>query len=217
MAYLPLTAPWVDPAYSRVTAMQMTQYIPAQAFKVWHHIPRFLTQASPVFESSGILIRRLSSKSGTETANEDSSFLDANSRRIERDYGVSRAEQAELSRTAFRAMFNENTAGADSEALQCLRKGESSDWAACSDYAHCAQTLAARERSTDGRVTVRTYFAATDAMVGCRGQKYFEGCWRAPGMEEPIDFTSKTIDGTDHDTLVQSVEVWEEIFAMAHR
>ncbi|GIK01787.1 hypothetical protein Aspvir_005828 [Aspergillus viridinutans] len=62
------------------------------------------------------------------------------------------------------------------------------------------QTLAARERSAGGRVSVRTYFAAKDALVGGRGKK-------------AVDYVSTTVDGTDHDTLVQSVEVWEEIFS----
>jgi hypothetical protein len=74
------------------------------------------------------------------------------------------------------------------------------------------QTLAAREQSTGGRASVRTYFAAKDGLVGSRGQKYFEECWRAPGLE-PIDYVSTIVDGTDHDTLVQSAEVWEEIFS----
>ncbi|RHZ44038.1 uncharacterized protein CDV56_100037 [Aspergillus thermomutatus] len=205
-------APWVDPAKSRVTAMQMAQYVPTRAFAVWHHVPRFfVTQASPVLASSGALVRRMSSRSSSQAA-EDRSFLDANWRRVERDYGVPHAEQAELARLALRFMFEENTVGANSEALQCLRKGDGSSWGVCSDYARCVQTLAARERSMGGRVSVRTYFAAKDAMVGSRGQKYFEECWQAPGVEA-IDYVSTTVDGTDHDTLVQAVGVWEEIFS----
>ncbi|KAF4263221.1 hypothetical protein KXV89_000350 [Aspergillus fumigatus] len=198
-------APWVDLAHSRVTVMQMAQYVPTKAFAMWHLIPHFVvTQASPVLASSGAVVRRLSSQS-SEAA--DRSFLDANWRRVERDYGVPHAEQAELARLAFRFMYEEDTVGANSEALQCLRKGDGSSWGACSDYAHCVQALAAGERSTGGRVSVRTYFAAKDALVGSGGQKYFEECWRAPGLEG-IDYISTTIDGTDHDTLVQSVEIW---------
>lgn len=208
-----LIAPWVDPAHSRVTAMQMAQYVPAKAFTIWHHIPRFfVTQASPVLASSGALVRRMSPTSSNEAAENDL-FVNANWRRVERDYGVPHSEQAELARLALRFMYTENTVGANSEALQCLRKSDGSSWGACSDYARCAQTLAARERSTDSRVSVRTYFAAKDAMVGSRGQKYFEECWQAPGVEA-IEFVSTTVDGTDHDTLAQSVEVWEEIFSL---
>ncbi|KAJ5902160.1 hypothetical protein N7495_002688 [Penicillium taxi] len=184
--------PWVDPAHSQVTTWQMAKYIPAKAFALWHHIPRFVvTQAGPVFASSNVLINmtRNSSKEPSDQGN---------------------TEQAELSRLASRFMWDENTVGANSEALTCLRKGDS-DWAACSDYAQCAQTLATRE-SSGGSFKVRAYFAAKDAMIGGRGQRYFEQCWQAPGMDA-IDFASKTVDGTDHDSLVESMEVWEAILS----
>ncbi|RHZ62993.1 hypothetical protein CDV55_102910 [Aspergillus turcosus] len=207
-------APWVNPTHSHVTVMQLAQYVPTKAFTIWHLIPRFfVTQATPALAASGALVSRVSSRnsSSSSEAAKDHSFLDANWRRVERDYGVPHAEQAELARLAVRFMFKEDTVGANSEALQCLRKGDSS-WGVCEDYARCVQTLAARERSTGGRVSVRAYFAATDALVGSRGQKYFEECWRAPGLDG-IDYVSSTVDGTDHDTVVQSVEVWEEIFS----
>ncbi|KAF7131469.1 hypothetical protein CNMCM5793_004694 [Aspergillus hiratsukae] len=163
------SAPWVNPAHSHVTAMQMAQYIPTKAFAIWHLIPRFfVTQATPALVLSGALVSRVSSwSSGTSNseAAKDRSFLDANWRRVERDYGVPHAEQAELARLALCFM-----------------------------------------------VSVRTYFSATDALVGSRGQRYFEECWLAPGLDG-IDYVSCTVDGTAHDTVVQAVEVWEEIFS----
>lgn len=183
--------------------MQMAQYVPAKAFKFWHQIPRFfVTQAIPVLASSGALLPQMSSRNGEAT--EENS---------EADFGISRAEQAEIFRLAVPFMHYENTVGSNSEALQCLRKSDS-DWGVCSDYAQCAQTLAASEQSRDERVTLRAYFAATDALVGSRGQRYFEKCWQAPGVEA-INFVSTTVDKTDHDTVIQSVEVWAAIFASA--
>ncbi|KAJ5982091.1 hypothetical protein N7451_012191 [Penicillium sp. IBT 35674x] len=83
--------------------------------------------ASPVLASSGTLIRRISPRSSNEAA-EDLSFPDANWRRVERDYGVPHSEQAKLARLALRFMYAENTVGANSEALQCLRKSDGSSW-----------------------------------------------------------------------------------------
>ncbi|KAJ5122791.1 hypothetical protein N7448_003923 [Penicillium atrosanguineum] len=122
-------APWVDTANSHVTVMQMAQYIPTKAFTLWHHIPRFfVTQGAPMLATSGGLIRKLTSTSRTGEATEENHVsLDANGRSIEHDYGVLPAEQAELLRHALRFMYDENTVGANSEALQCLRKGDS-DW-----------------------------------------------------------------------------------------
>lgn len=161
--------------------------------------------------SSGALFGQMSSRS-SEATEENHLVRDANFRSVERDYGVSRVELAELFRLTVPFMYNENTVGANSEALQCLRKSNGSDWGVCSDYTQCAQMLAAREQSLGGRVSLRAYFASKDAMVGSRGQRYFEQCWQAPGVEA-IDFISTTVDKTDHDTLMQSVEVWAAIFA----
>lgn len=214
------TAPWVDLVHSRVTSLQIAKYLPNKAFNYWHLIPRFfVTQASPVLASSGAVMRRMSMSSGigTSQAEEDRTFLDENFRRIERDYGVPKKESEELSRLAVQFMFTESTVGANSEALQCLRKGDGGEWGICGDYTTYRNTLAALERQRDDndRATVRTYFSETDALVGSRGQKYFQECWNAPGVEG-VDFESKVIKGTDHDTVAQSVGVWEEIFSMVH-
>ncbi|KAL2821407.1 Alpha/Beta hydrolase protein [Aspergillus cavernicola] len=211
-------APWVDPAHSRVTAMQIAQYLPIKAFSMWHHIPRFfVTQASPVLASSGAVMRRVSSSraSTSQTGEEDRTFLDANWRRVERDYGVSREESAELTRLAVNSMFAENTVGANSEALQCLRKGDGADWGVYSDYGSCVRALGGSGQAglAGGGVISRTYFAAQDALVGSRGQRYFEEGWKAQGVQG-VEFFSRVIDGTDHDTVIQSVEVWEEILTL---
>ncbi|KAJ5157258.1 uncharacterized protein N7482_008358 [Penicillium canariense] len=202
-------APWVDPTYSRVKVMQIAQYVPTKAFAFWNKIPRFfVTQAAPVLSASGALVRHMSpsgSSDSHETA-EDLSFLNDNWRRVERDYGVPLLEQKELAHLAIRFMHTENTVGANSEAMQVLRKDGGSSWGVCSDYAECAQALAVN------RFTLRAYFAATDALVGKQGQKYFEECWQAAGIEA-IDFVSTTIEGSDHDTIAQSVEAWEDIFS----
>ncbi|KAL4910623.1 hypothetical protein BDW74DRAFT_141503 [Aspergillus multicolor] len=210
-------APWVDPAHSHVTSMQMAQYLPTKAFNLWHHIPRFfVTQASPMLASSGTMMRGISSVSlpGTNNntqAEEDKTFLEANWRRIERDYGVPKEESAELSRLAVDAMFKEETVGANDEAIICLRKGEAgSNWGACSDYRKCVKDLGETEQAAGRKLVVRAYFAEKDAMVGSKGQSYFEGCWRAEELQG-IDFQCRVVSGTDHDTVSQSVEVWEEI------
>ncbi|KAL5336979.1 Alpha/Beta hydrolase protein [Aspergillus crustosus] len=215
-----LLAPWVDPAHSRVVPMQLAQYVPTKAFAIWHQIPRFfVTQASPVFASSGALVRKMSMSSGLSGgASQDESdrtFLDANYRRIERDYGVPVKESAELSELAVQYMFSEETVGGNGEALQCLRKTKGSDWGACEDYAGCARTLGQQEREGGGRgsVKLRVYHAETDSMVGKKGQRYVDECWNLGEGYDGIEYTARMVKGTDHDTVSQAVEVWEEIFA----
>jgi hypothetical protein len=158
----------------------------------------------------------ISSSQSQEEA--DRSFLEANYARVERGYGVPAKDQKELSRLAVNYMFSENTVGANSEALQCLRKGEGREWGVVEDYDSSIKAFVqgererARDQGEQGQIRIRVYHAATDAMVGKRGQEYFEGCWRGAG--EGVDFESRRVEGTDHDTVSQAAEVWEEIFAL---
>lgn len=112
-----------------------------------------------MLSASGALIR-LMSPSGSGDSHEmaeDLSFLNDNWRRVERDYGIPLREQKELAQLAICFMHTENTVGANSEAMQVLRKDGGRSWGVCSDYAECAQALA-----TNG-FTLHAYFAATDA------------------------------------------------------
>ena len=131
-----LSAPWVDPAHSHNTSMQMLQYIPTKAFGLWHRIPRFfLLQAAPAFASSGAVVKKVTNAiSLNDTSSQDNSHQEKQRRHIEEVYGVSRDMQVELDNLMFKYMFEENTVGANSEALQCLRKEPYNTWGKCEDY-----------------------------------------------------------------------------------
>lgn len=116
-------------------------------------------------------------------------------------------------------MFEGQTVGADSEVMQCLKKGATGTWGKCDDYPTFIQDLAELERSRglgEGRVRVkvRVYFAETDAMIGQRGQSYLEECWAGKEGEfkDCIDFAAESIKGTDHDTVAGKLKVLEAIF-----
>jgi hypothetical protein len=57
----------------------------------------------------------------------------------------------------------------------------------------------------------------SDALIGKKGQIYFEECCQGQlgEYQDVLDFTTETIDGVDHDTPTQSVEVLEAIFIEA--
>ncbi|KAL4945568.1 hypothetical protein BDV06DRAFT_219257 [Aspergillus oleicola] len=232
-------APWVDPSHSRVTSMQAASYLPKGLFAYWHSIPRFfVTQASPVLASSGAVMRKMSgsmsSLSGLSSSKSDSqeesdkNFLDANYKRIQRDYGVPVKESEELAKLALKYMFDEETVGANGEALVCLRKtkNQGRDWGVCEDYAECAKTLQNLKGAGvqlegvegNGKVELRAYFAEKDALTGSRGQRYFDECWKIQTQskeeEGNVKYLGRMVQGTDHDTLAQAVEVWEEIFGL---
>lgn len=213
-----MPAPWVDPAHSKVTSMQLMQYIPAQAFSVWHHI-------APLLATSGVVINKASSIIPSTAGGKDTP-QERNRQKLAVEYDVPRDFQTELESLLGKTIMKENIVGANSEALLCARKGKGWSWGECDDYATFVETLATAERQkhqTDsnaeshGKLKVRAYFAENDVMVGVGGQKYMEKCWgREDGsLSDVLDFAAATIADTDHDSLVLSVNVLEKVFADA--
>lgn len=212
--------------------MKMMQYLPVQAFGVWHHIPRFfVTKAGPALASSGSVFTKISNTvfPGLNSGNgsgEDISPQERNTAKIHEEYGIPPDMQIELVRLAAISTFGEATVGANGEAMLCAKKGPSGMWGICDDYVVFVDELVKLERNrgvtgNDGvgraPLKVRAYFAEKDVMIGKKGQSYFEECWREKDGEfqDMLDFASETIDGVDHDTLVQSAEVLGRIFREA--
>lgn len=205
-------APFVDPAKSGMTSMKMAQYIPTPAFKLWHHIPRlFLANDGSATATSGQMIANLTasfpSKSGDDQAK--------NRLYIAQNYGLSLEQQKEIDALMMQSMFKENTVGSNSEALQCLRK-EPNTWGKCDDYEVFVRELVERERGRDGApLKVQAFFGESDSMIGKKGQAYVERCWHQVDDGDSrgvVEFNSRVVSGTDHDSLVPSAEVWESIF-----
>lgn len=224
-----LVAPWVDPAHSQVMTMQVAQNLPTSVFGIWHHIPKFVSAGGTAFSK---LTQLLPSSSGM-LGSAETPPLERNRQRIERDYGLPVPLQKELQTLTQKAMFGENMAGADSEALLCLRKGPAGLWGECEDYPRFVRKLAelerGRRRATGGaagdngsgeKLRINAYFAESDAMIGSRGQRYFEDCWKGSSgvgdeFQDALIFRTVTISETDHDSIVQSVEVLTHIFLSA--
>lgn len=198
--------------------MQMAQNLPTGIFGVWHHMPKIVSAGGAVFDK---ISKLLPSSSGVNAA--ETPPLERNRQRIEDDYGLSVELQKELQTLTLKAIFSENMVGADSEALCCLRKGPAGLWGECDDYALFVKKLAELERSRRAdegggnreKLRISAYFAETDAMIGKRGQSYMEDCWKGNGggeFQDVLSFTATTIKETDHDSVVQSVEVLKQIF-----
>lgn len=192
--------------------MKMAQYIPTPAFKLWHHIPRlFLANDGSATATSGTMIAKLTasfpSKSGDDQAK--------NCLYLAQNYGLDLDQQKEIDSSMMQYMFKEDTVGSNSEALQCLRKAPST-WDKCEDYEVFVRELVERERGRDGApLKVQALFAESDSMIGKKGQAYVERCWHQVNDGDSrgvVEFDSRVVSGTDHDSLVPCAEVWESIF-----
>lgn len=201
--------------------MRMAQSLPTSVFGVWHHMPKIASAGGTAFDK---ITKLLPSSSGVNA--KESPPLERNRQRIESDYGLPVTLHKELQTATLKSMLNEKMVGADSEALCCLRKGPPELWGECDDYALFVRKLADLERSRrskqgsgDGeKLRVSAYFAETDAMIGEKGQRYMEGCWKGgegDQFQDVLDFATMTVAETDHDSVVQSVDVLERIFLSA--
>ena len=135
--------------------------------------------------------------------------VEVNRRKIEAGYGLSRDFQAELDTELPKRMFSENTLGANREALLCLKKGPEGLWGVCDDYEVFIKRLVQREKAETSKVKVRVFFAAEDSMVGVKGREYMNYCWKE---QDDLDFESRIVANTDHDSVLQSIEVLESVF-----
>lgn len=198
--------------------MRMAQSLPASVFGIWHHLPKVVSAGGTALSKVASLLPSSSGIGATETAP-----LERNRQRVERDYGLAVGVQRELQGLTLRSMVGEDMVGADSEALCCLRKGPAGLWGDCEDYAVFVRELlvglerSRREGGGGGEMLrVCAYFAESDAMIGKRGQRYMEDCWKggSEGGEfgDVLRFTTETVRETDHDSVVQTVEVLRKIF-----
>lgn len=149
-------------------------------------------------------------------------------KRLARVYGVpdDPAAAAALDAATGRAIFAEDSRGANDEARLCLKKGPPGLWGACDDYAAFVRALAAQERERRRRpeapppkLQVHVFFAASDAISGASGQAYMEACWQEarPGgaLADVLQVATSTVADTDHDSLASDLATLESVFAAA--
>ncbi|CAN8096731.1 unnamed protein product [Discula destructiva] len=221
--FVALLAPFADPTHSKVKALQAARFIPASVFGIWNILPKFsVLQAKPALAFSAPLFSAMFSSNTLDAAQEE------NIRKREQDYGVPRQVQSELSELTMKSMFTENTVGANSEALLCLKKGRGATWGACEDYKAYFERLYSNEQErlatassdhlTTSRLRIRVYFAETDMMIGKQGQEYLNECFRGGSngiAPDIVDFEAATIVGSDHDSIIGMVSVLETVFVQA--
>lgn len=151
------------------------------------------------------------------------SWAQKNAIAIEELCGLSTKMQGALQEQTLRRIFSESTGGSSDEARHCARKASQNSWGRADDYQVFARDIAELERSrlngsdAAGRtkLKVRGFFATSDIIIGEGGRKYATKCWAGADGEfdDAFDFKGNTIQGSDHDGLVVSVDVWKEIVA----
>ena len=122
-------------------------------------------------------------------------------------YGVDIETAKLISSYASKFSLAEDKTAGNEEAKLCLMKGGRASWGILADYEACVRSIADAENARSGedhvgRLKIDAFFAASDVMIGKGGQEYFEKCWRQEGMAGKVDFESRILEGTDHDSVL---------------
>lgn len=199
-------APWVHPAQSQVTALAVAEMIPEVMMRNWNGISKaFDAYIMPMKAFSSGFIGGIMSSWGWGKQPVD----DAEERSlIEKYHGVSKEVQNEIDKKCNIYASQEETIGANDEAMLCLKKAGPGLWGACEDHSTFVDNLVASERrrkasgsNTTSNLKVQAYFAESDMLIGERGKLYFEECWSAERTGGVIDFTAITTTKTNHDNV----------------
>lgn len=81
---------------------------------------------------------------------------------------------------------------------------------------YSAKKLVAQERGRahEAKLRIKFFFSESDAMIGKVGQRYMEACWdHAREFGDVLEYSSATVEGANHDTILTTAAVLEEVIA----
>ncbi|KAL3425300.1 hypothetical protein PVAG01_02091 [Phlyctema vagabunda] len=216
-AYVAMAAPWVSTKDSGVSSMAMAKKIPDSLFVNWNRISVFIRKniVPAAGSSSGVLESVLKPFHSESWATDQA----AKETEAEAVYGMPSTSRKFLAKHVNSFVIQEDSTGANSEALLCLKKGAGTLWGVADDYEHFVpellDVLKARfdNNLTDQKCTFHAFFAESDSLVGKKGQQYFDQCWTTLQTQDIVDYKSFLLPGTDHDSVCQPENgMFERIF-----
>lgn len=203
--YVGLMAPWVHNEHSQVAMLNWASRLPNGMLSGWNSLIKLINQRiSPSLSWSGGAISAAAGLFQSQRTEAESTPPESMAKLIGRSNEV--AKEAERLQGKF--YFAEDTSAGNEDARLCLKMGGSKLWGACEDYPEFFQELLKVEQerkdadASKAGLTFRTFYAESDIMIGKGGQKYFEECFRRDGLPGPIDYQSKELPGTNHETIL---------------
>lgn len=124
--------------------------------------------------------------------------------------------------------------GVSADATLCMQR-TAKDWGAYSSLPSCiallrtiypprspdtSYTPQSPDASSIGTLTLKVYFAESDALIGKGGQRYFEQCWKEGNVEGEgkVAFEASVVGGADHDSVVLAEKgVLGDVFSEVRR
>jgi len=201
---LDIFAPWVHGSHSGKTAMVLTDLIPRGCISRFHHLVELVNNGVlPVFLfSSGVVVKTFGIDYNpaweTKAESSDCVSLTENERRLE----------WYMNPELPKYIAAESVRGVSDEVLLLLKRtNHSQPWGLWDDTDDYVSRLAAQETTLRaGKDTpllkIRTYYAASDNMIGKQGSRWFDGLWTTEACGGVIDFASRTCPGTTHESIL---------------
>lgn len=221
--YAALITPWVHSEHSNVTLMNIVSKLPNSLINSWNGVNRFVVgQILPTAAWSGGVFTAASSMfkktGGVEGLPDAAAMGEA--------VGMSEEKRKEIENAQLKFMLLEETEGLNDEVMVLMKK-DGINWDACDRYPEYVRRLQDREAKelaeTGRKLKMQVFFAESDMLVGKGGQKYFNECWAQENMSDGVQFESRELPGTDHETAVMDVKkgalgrIFDEVRISANR
>jgi pimeloyl-ACP methyl ester carboxylesterase len=204
--HIVLLSPWVHPNDSGSPLMRVTAALPSRAIAKFHNFATFFNKTVPL----------------NLRVNKDSGRIKNDSKSGENDK-IGEAEiNKELAKLMPGYIFAEDVTGCSHDALLFLRKqpkirakqpSTTVEWL---DHRALAVLAADQEKALHGRdgntsnLLVEAFHAESDVLIGKNGARHVDRCWGS--HPDTIDFQSKTVDGANHDTIIDPELKEDEVF-----
>jgi pimeloyl-ACP methyl ester carboxylesterase len=202
-------SPWVHQSHTSVSLLVLVSMLPNTLLNHWNKLTGFMiNSAQPVFAVSGGAITAASSAFKSKVATQEQK--DEEARKSLEGYGIPLDVKKEIDKLIFKYGFEENTRGANDEARLCLKSTSGTSWHACDDYEEYVKNLAEvwENRVQDGgrKLKVKIVLPGDDHMVGEKGMRYFENCWKGESCGNGIVVKVQKIEAADHDSTADPIK-----------
>ncbi|KAI5242794.1 hypothetical protein E4T43_04567 [Aureobasidium subglaciale] len=91
--------------------------------------------------------------------------------------------------------------GISADAQLCMQK-DARDWGVYANLPSLVASLAQAYPQDTRTLTLQACFAETDIMIGKGGQEYFVKCWKEGNGNAAVEFESRVVKDTDHDSIL---------------
>jgi hypothetical protein len=189
--------------------LQLASMLPNTLLNHWNKLTGFiLNTAQPSFAVSGGAITAVTSALKPKAVTEEKKKEEV--KKCLEGFGMSLQLKAEVDKLMFKYAFEEDTKGANDEARLCLKSVPGTDWDACEDYEKCVRNFAEvwgkKVKEGGPNMKVNIVLPEEDMMVGEKGMRYFEHCWREENRGEGIEVEILKLKGTNHDSTANAGE-----------